>query len=147
MNAGPLTSELSPPKSREAQALWKTLPYSRITFQLMGFFLSFYFDVFTGRRTEKCVKSLRGQQQALEEPVLESQQRHRCMCPACIAVPHVHTMTNHGLASSADQGLSEHISQPKRHSVLAQILVIHGKQGNSGKVKGKANSEENIEKP
>lgn len=69
------------------------------------------------------------------------------MCPACVAVPHVHTMTNQGLAFSADQDLSEHISQPKRHSVLAQILVIHGKQGNSGKVKGKANSEENIEKP
>lgn len=70
------------------------------------------------------------------------------MCLARVAVLHVHTMTNHGLASLADQGLSEHISRPKRHSVLAaQILVIHGKQGNYRKVKGKANGEENIEKP
>lgn len=52
VNPGPLTSELSPAKTREAQALWKILPHSCITFLLMGLFLSFYFDVFTGPRTE-----------------------------------------------------------------------------------------------
>lgn len=66
------------------------------------------------------------------------------MCPARVAAPRVHTMTNHGLASSAEQGPSEHISWPKRHSVLAaQIFINWWKTGKPRK----ASSEENTEKP
>lgn len=94
----------------------------------------------------KCVERLRGQQQGLEEPVLESQQRHRRMCPARVTVLRVHTMTSQTLLLQLTKACQNAPVSP-RDTVCCPNFSNSWKTGKPQKVTGKANSEEYTEKP